>query len=188
MAVYPDFHIPAFGSTSQFWCLWEAVVTLIDTDIDIDIFWWLLDVQPFGWDYYYEMAGWNSKYINYWNYISVNIQRYSIVINLRRLIWGLPILYQHFQYAEKQILTFFFCGVEWDWVHLVCRPLTDLLYQPRMIDECGGVGGIRINKGNRSTAPVLLCPLQIPHDLTWARTLAAALGSRQLTAWAMARP
>jgi hypothetical protein len=35
---------------------------------------------------------------------------------------------------------------------------------------------------------VLLCPPQIPHDLTWARTRAAAVGSRRLTAWIMARP
>jgi hypothetical protein len=29
----------------------------------------------------------------------------------------------------------------WDWVHLVRRPLTGLLYQPRMTDdECGTVG------------------------------------------------
>jgi hypothetical protein len=32
------------------------------------------------------------------------------------------------------------------------------------------------------------CPLQIPHDLTWAWTRASAVGSRRLTAWAMARP
>jgi hypothetical protein len=31
-----------------------------------------------------------------------------------------------------------------------------------------------------------LCPPQIPHDLTWARTRAATVGSRRLTAWAMA--
>jgi hypothetical protein len=35
---------------------------------------------------------------------------------------------------------------------------------------------------------VPLCPPQIPHDLTRARTRAAAVGSRRLTAWAMARP
>jgi hypothetical protein len=29
---------------------------------------------------------------------------------------------------------------------------------------------------------------QKSHDFTWARTLAAAVGSRRLTAWAMARP
>jgi hypothetical protein len=54
------------------------------------------------------------------------------------------------------------------------------------------VGGIRIGRGNRSTrikpAPVPLCPLHIPHDLTWDRTRAAAVGSQRLTAWAMARP
>jgi hypothetical protein len=36
--------------------------------------------------------------------------------------------------------------------------------------------------------PVPLCPPQIPHGLTWDRTLASAVGGRRLTAWAMARP
>jgi hypothetical protein len=55
-----------------------------------------------------------------------------------------------------------------------------LLYQPRMIDDdvYGAVGGMRIGRGNRRTrrkpAPVPLCPPQIPHDLTWDRTRAAA--------------
>jgi hypothetical protein len=53
------------------------------------------------------------------------------------------------------------------------------------------VGGISIGKGSRSTrrkpAPALLCPPQIPHDQTRARTRAAAVGSRRLTAWAMAQ-
>jgi hypothetical protein len=48
---------------------------------------------------------------------------------------------------------------------------------------------MRIGKGNRSTrrklAPV---PLGPPHVLTWARTRAAAVGSRRLTTYAMARP
>jgi hypothetical protein len=63
-----------------------------------------------------------------------------------------------------------------------------------MIDnnECEAVGGMRIGRGNRSTrnkpAPMPLCPPQIPHDLTWARTRAAVVGCRQLTALAMARP
>jgi hypothetical protein len=87
----------------------------------------------------------------------------------------------------------FFGGVGWDWIYLVRRPLSGLLYQHRMTDyECGTVSGIRIGRGNRSTrrkpAPVPLCPPQIPHDLTLARTGAAAVGSRWLTAWAMARP
>jgi hypothetical protein len=50
---------------------------------------------------------------------------------------------------------------------------------------------MRIDKRNRSTriklAPASFCP-QIPHDLTRARTRTAAIGSRRLTAWAMARP
>jgi hypothetical protein len=53
-------------------------------------------------------------------------------------------------------------------------------------DDYGAVGGMRISRGNRSTrrkpAPVPLCPAQIPHDLTWDRTRAAAVGSQQLTA------
>jgi hypothetical protein len=62
---------------------------------------------------------------------------------------------------------------------------TGLLCQPRMIDdECGAVGGMRIGRENRSTrrkpAPTPLWPPQIPHDLTWDRTRAAA--------WAIARP
>jgi hypothetical protein len=82
----------------------------------------------------------------------------------------------------------------WDWVHLVLRPLFGLLYQPRVIDgdDCGAIGKMRIGRGNWSTrrnpAPVPLCPPQIPHNLTWARTQAAEVGSRRFFAWAMARP
>jgi hypothetical protein len=84
-----------------------------------------------------------------------------------------------------------FLEVGWDWVHLVRRPLIGLLYPPRMIDdEYGPVGGIRIGRGNRSTwrkpVPMPLCPPQIPHHLTRDGTQAAAVGSRRLTAWAMA--
>jgi hypothetical protein len=91
---------------------------------------------------------------------------------------------RHF-WKDSTLWTFF--GVGWDWVHSVRRRLTGLLYQPRMIggDECG-VSGMRIGRGNRSTlrkpAAVPLCPPQIPCDLTWARTGAAAVGNRQLTA------
>jgi hypothetical protein len=63
-----------------------------------------------------------------------------------------------------------------------------------MIDhgECGAVVRMRIAKRNRSTRrkppPVPLRPPQIPHDLTRARTCAAAVGSWRPVAWAMARP
>jgi hypothetical protein len=59
-------------------------------------------------------------------------------------------------------------------------------------DETGAVCGMRIGTGNRRTlrkpTPVPLCPPQIPHDLTWARSRAPAVGSSLLTAWAMVRP
>jgi hypothetical protein len=61
---------------------------------------------------------------------------------------------------------------------------TGLLYQPQMIDDgdCGQIGGMKIGRGNRSTrkkpAPAPLCPPQIPHDQTRARTRAAAVGSQ----------
>jgi hypothetical protein len=91
---------------------------------------------------------------------------------------------------RKSFFFFFLViGVVWDLFHLVCRRPTGLFYQPRTIDdECGAVGGLRIYRGNRSTrryrTPASLCPPQIPHDLTWARTRAAEVGSRRLTAWA----
>jgi hypothetical protein len=46
--------------------------------------------------------------------------------------------------------------------------------------------GMKIGKGNRSTrrnlAPAPLCPPQIPHDTTRARTWASAVGNQRLTA------
>jgi hypothetical protein len=65
---------------------------------------------------------------------------------------------------------------------------TGLLYQPQLIDDgdCGEIGGMKIGRGNRSTrrkpAPAPLCPPQIPHDQTRARTRAAAVGSQRVTA------
>jgi hypothetical protein len=69
--------------------------------------------------------------------------------------------------------------------------ITSLLYQPQMIDDgdCGAIVEIKIGKGNRSTrrtpAPTPLCPPQIPHDQTRARTRTAAVGSQRLNAWTM---
>jgi hypothetical protein len=54
------------------------------------------------------------------------------------------------------------CG---DWVHLVRRPLFGLLYRPRMVDECGVVGGMRIGRGNISTRGENVLVPQIPHNL-----------------------
>jgi hypothetical protein len=101
--------------------------------------------------------------------------------------------YRHFDLLQFTA-DFFFFWVGWDWVHLLRRPLFGLLYQSRMIDdaECGAVGGMRIDRGNRSTrgkpAPAPLGPPQTPRGLTWGWTLQAEVGRQRLTAWAMARP
>jgi hypothetical protein len=56
-----------------------------------------------------------------------------------------------------------------------------LLYQPQMTDDsdCGATGEVKIGRGNRSTrkrpVTVPLCAPHIPHDLTRARTRAAAM-------------
>jgi hypothetical protein len=71
---------------------------------------------------------------------------------------------------------------------------TGLLYQPKMIDDgdFGAIDEMKTGRGNRNTrrkpAPPPLCPPQIPHDQTRARTRAAAVGSQRLTARAMTRP
>jgi hypothetical protein len=87
---------------------------------------------------------------------------------------------------------FFF--LRWSGTQLtITEANTGLLHQPRMIDddECRAIGGM-LGRGNQSTrrkpAPVPLCLPQIPHDLTRARTRAAAMGTRRLTAWATGRP
>jgi hypothetical protein len=62
-----------------------------------------------------------------------------------------------------------------------------LFDHPQLVDDddCGAIGGMRIGRGNRSTrrktAPVQLCPPQIPHELTRAQPRPAAVGSRRLT-------
>jgi hypothetical protein len=80
--------------------------------------------------------------------------------------WG-PVCVSNAEFGDLSRIFFFeFLEVEWDWVHLVRRPLFGLLYQPRMIDEYGVFGGMIIGKGNRSTrrkpAPVPLRPQQKP--------------------------
>jgi hypothetical protein len=43
-------------------------------------------------------------------------------------------------------------------------------------------------KHSEKTCPSALCPSQISQYLIWGRTRAAEVGSRRLTAWAVARP
>jgi hypothetical protein len=84
-------------------------------------------------------------------------------------------------------------GWDWQWVHLVLRPLLWLVVQaPDDDDDCGAIGGMQIGRGNRNTwrkpALVPFCSPQTPHEMTRAWIRAVAVGSRRLTAWAIARP
>jgi hypothetical protein len=69
---------------------------------------------------------------------------------------------------------------------LLLLPFIGLFYQlwKKYADDCGAVSGMSGN-GNgstrRKTAPLPLCSPRIPHDLTWARTRAAAVRRRGLT-------
>jgi hypothetical protein len=80
-------------------------------------------------------------------------------------------------------------GVQLDPLSMVA---TDCPTVPAPGDYDGEFGGMKIGRGNRSTrwkpAPAPLCPPQIPLDQSRDRTRAAAVGSQQLTTWAMARP
>jgi hypothetical protein len=59
----------------------------------------------------------------------------------------------------------------------VSRPY---IINDKTISECEAVGGMRTGKGNQSTqrkpAPVQLCPLQFPQDLTWDWTWTVVVG------------
>jgi hypothetical protein len=89
-------------------------------------------------------------------------------------------------FSQFSLSLFFFGGVRLSPPGTVAN--SGLLYKPQMIDEgdCGAIGGIKIGRGNRSTrrkpAPSPLCPPQIPHYQTRARTRATAVRSQRVTA------
>jgi hypothetical protein len=69
------------------------------------------------------------------------------------IIWGtIPKLTcRDWEYPRKTVHFLKFLDVGWEWVHMICRPLIDLLYQTRMVDDgCGAVYGMRIGSGNQS--------------------------------------
>jgi hypothetical protein len=83
-------------------------------------------------------------------------------------------------------------GVECNWVHSALLPPRGRPIVPAAGDyDDGEIGGMMIDRGNRSTrkkpAPVTLCPPQTPHAARM-RTRAAAVGNQRLTACAAARP
>jgi hypothetical protein len=90
-------------------------------------------------------------------------------------------------------MSFLLFLVGWDWVSWYCGHYWPIVPAPGDSDsDCEEIGGMDISRGNRSArrkpAPTLLCPPQIPHDLTQIRTGVVAVESQRLIAWAMARP
>jgi hypothetical protein len=73
----------------------------------------------------------------------------------------------------------------WDYVSEL-RPKTDLLFFPQMIYEYAALVEWwywqgKIEELGEKPVPVPLCPSQIPHGLTRARTRASAVGGRWLS-------
>jgi hypothetical protein len=82
--------------------------------------------------------------------------------------------------------------MRWDYVSELL-PLTDILFIPRMIHECGerrwnDIDRRKPKNSEKNLFAVPLCPPQIPHGLTRARTRDFAVRGRRLTAWAMTWP
>jgi hypothetical protein len=90
------------------------------------------------------------------------------------------------------LLGFFYCVLGWSGTESV---ITEASKRPTVPapndDECGAIGGM-LGRWNsltrRKPGTVSLCPPQIPHYLTRARTRSAEMGRWRVTAWATARP
>jgi hypothetical protein len=82
----------------------------------------------------------------------------------------------HFKALPCKLFSFSFLGwdgVGWDWVHVIRRTLTGLLQQFWMVDEYWALDGTRIAMRSRSirrkSAPLPVCSVQTPQDLTFDR-------------------
>jgi hypothetical protein len=99
-----------------------------------------------------------------------------------------PILLNVFSFLDYTL--HWSISMRWDYVSELL-PQTDILFIPTwyVLEKDGGMilAGETEELGEKPV-PVPLCPPQIPHGLTWARTRASAVRSRRLTTWAMARP
>jgi hypothetical protein len=82
-------------------------------------------------------------------------------------------------------------SIGWDYVSEL-RPPKGVLFFPQMIYEYGALVEWywqgKPEKRGEKPVPVPLCPPQISRGLSRARTRASAVGGRQQTVWAMARP
>jgi hypothetical protein len=103
----------------------------------------------------------------------------------------MDVVYQSRFPQNKIKLNCYSGGVESNWVHSALRPLTGLLCQPRVIMMMEKL--IKWLSGKpkylEKTCPsATFVHHKIPHDQTRGWSRAAAVGSRRLTACAMARP
>jgi hypothetical protein len=91
---------------------------------------------------------------------------------------------------RRSFIFYFIYGAGVEPSPLLLRPVIGLLYQPWMIygDDCGVTSGINGGQGKPKYSEKNLPPCRSLHHRSRAQTLAAAVGSRRLTAWAMARP
>jgi hypothetical protein len=107
--------------------------------------------------------------------------------DIMRIIWGNIFTLKYAYNAPEQLLLVTWSDAAWDesqatglpvlrvdhaylnWVEFVLQH-RDYIIDVRMINEYGTVGGMIIDRRNRSTrrkpASVPLCPPQIPHELT----------------------
>jgi hypothetical protein len=97
------------------------------------------------------------------------------------------------QQLDEWIMLIFFSFLRWGESNWHANQYLAYFTRPGwwMMMSVGSVGGM-LGRGNRSTrskpSPVWLCLLQIPHDMTWTRILAAEVRSLQLITWDTAWP
>jgi hypothetical protein len=102
---------------------------------------------------------WNMQYLNLFSWIQNRVSgliwiRFEIwwrqLNNVRnKIFWQFIDLHITLIFLIFFVFCFLICAVGLS----VLRPLTGLLYQPRMIGDgdCGEIGGMKLSRGNRST-------------------------------------
>jgi hypothetical protein len=121
------------------------------------------------------------------------LAKFSFILQLQHLTRECVIRERRtVRYKRSIKWTPFLVAMGWDYVSVELRPPTDPLSIPQMIHEwiwsSGGTILTRETEGlGEKPVSVPLCPPQIPHELTWARTWFSVVRKRRLTAWVMVR-